>query len=138
MTRLDTFGTLSESIKSPIETRAVDDSVLSSGEVYQNRLGWDNIIDVQLIEWGKDPSWLEDDGLEPPSRQIIGLACCVAQAMRDEGAPPPLRVVPDGDGGIAFEWKDGTASCAVEIEEDGSVEMITFENSRLVSRQRIQ
>ena len=137
MTRLDTSVTISEPIRSPIETGAADESVLSSGELHQNRMGWQKVIDDRLIEWGKDPSRLEDDGIEAPSRPIIVLACRVARVMRDAGKPPPLRVVPDGDGGIAFEWKDGPASHAIEIEEDGSIEMITFENYRLVSRQRI-
>ena len=138
MTRLDTSQTISEPIRSPIETGAVDDSALSSGEFHQNQMAWQKVIDDQLIEWGNDPSRLEDDGIEPPSGAIIRLAYDRVQKMRGEGWPPPLRVVPDGDGGIAFEWKDGPASCSIEIADDGSIELITFENSRLVSRQRIQ
>ncbi len=138
MAKLDVSQTISESIRSPIETRAVDESVLSSGEFHANQVGWKQVIDDQLIEWGKDPSRLEDDGIEPPSGAIIGLACDLVRTMRDKGLPPPLRVVPDGDGGIAFEWKNGPVFQTIEIEEDGSIELITFENSRLVSRQRIQ
>lgn len=137
MAELKEPGSLSEPIWNPIDTAAVDDSALTSVELHQNRMEWDNVIDDQLTWWGINPSQLEDDGIDAPSREIIGLACRVAYAMRDGDTPPPLRVVPDGDGGIVFERKDGPTFQTIEIAKDGSIEMFTFENSRLVSRQRV-
>jgi hypothetical protein len=32
---------------------------------------WQRVIDHQLSEWGRDPGQLEDDGLDPPSPEII-------------------------------------------------------------------
>ena len=114
----------------------MDETVLLS-EKFQNRVGWQKVIDDQLIEWGKDPSQFEDDGIEVPSGESIRRAYDVARRMHDAGVPPPLRVVPDGDGGITFERQDGPVFQTIEIADDGSVEGIVFENSRLVSRQPV-
>ena len=100
-------------------------------------MGWENVIDCQLTKWANDPCQLENDGIEAPSQEIISLACRVALMMRDEGMPPPLRVVPNGDGGITFEREAGLLFETIEIEEDGSVERITFVDSKLASRERI-
>ena len=64
-------------------------------------------------------------------------ACRFAEAVRDLGWPPPLRVVPTGDGGISFERREGSVSQSIEIAPDGSIEMITIVASRLVHRQRL-
>ena len=138
MTRIDMGKTISEFVGSAIETGAGGESVLSSAELNQNQMAWDKVIDEQLIEWARDPGQLEDDGIEPPSRPIISLACELVRTMRDNGCPRPLRVVPNGDGGITFERKDGSLFQAIEIQEDGTIEFTVFENSRLVFRQPIK
>ncbi|NQT41347.1 MAG: hypothetical protein HQ581_27915 [Planctomycetes bacterium] len=139
MTRLDanTRRTISESVTKPVATGAADESALSSGELQENRIGWKRVIDDQLIEWGMDPDQLEDEGIEAPSRKIISRAWDLARRMRDGGAPPPLRVVPNGDGGITFEWKDGPVFETIELEDDGSIEIIKFVDSEVVSRHSI-
>lgn len=98
---------------------------------------WDNILDHVLVEWGRDPSSLGDEDFFPPSTQVVGLACELAQYFRDSESPAPSRVVPDGDGGIAFEWDSGELSLALEIDDELNVEGLTFQNHRLVDRVRI-
>lgn len=137
MTRLDSSRTLSGSITSEIETCAAGEQMLSSSELQEDRLGWKDAIDRKLIEWARDPSQLEDDGIEAPSREIISLACQFAIFMRDDAQPAPLRVVPDGDGGITFERKEGSLFEKIEIEQDGTIEHLRFINCRLVSRRRL-
>lgn len=96
--------------------------------------GWTNIINEPLIDWGKDPSQLEDEGIEAPSRALITFVSEYAMCLRRFGWPPPLRVVPSGDGGIVFELKSGPYFQSIEFDEDGTIELITFKDSKLVSR----
>lgn len=137
MTRIDSHWTITEPVRSPVETGAAGEAILSSGELQENRMGWENVIDRQLIQWAMDLSQPEEDGVEVPSRSIIGIGCGVAQSMRDAGMPPPLRVVPNGDGGIVFEHREGSLFETIEIDADGSVEIAVFLDSRLVSRRRL-
>ena len=98
---------------------------------------WDRSIDDTLVEWGKDPMALEDDDFIPPSPDVIDFACQVATELRDEGAPPPTRVVPDGEGGVSFERVDGDVSVALNIYSDRTAELLIFDNCRLRTRRRL-
>jgi len=113
---------------------AQDDELASRAPNEEYWLGWQTIIDNYLVEWGRDPSVLADDDLVPPSGRIIDRACQVAREMRNEGFLPPLRVVPDGEGGISFERRDGSYFVSLNFLEDETVEMLTFEDCKLVSR----
>jgi hypothetical protein len=138
MTRVDVFQTISPPVASPVETGAATDELLSRCEPDEERLAWDEVIDYRLIEWGRDPSQLDDENFQAPSLEIISLACRVAREMRAAGLPAPLRVVPNGDGGITFEHKAGRVFETIEIDEDGSIELVTFADSKLVFRQRFE
>ncbi len=93
---------------------------------------WNRFIDFDLVEWGCDSSSLEDDDFVPPSQQTIDLAVKFARAWRDGGEPAPLRVLPDGDFGIAFEWRWGDLFQSLHLDGDGSAELDTFYDCRLV------
>ena len=115
-------------------TAAADEGLASRTPNREYRFGWETIIDQYLVEWGRDPSVLMDEDFVPPSIAIIHKACQVARGLRDDGAPPPLRVVPDGEGGISFERRAGSCFQSLNILEDGSIEILTFEDSKLVCR----
>ena len=99
-----------------------------------HRDSWQDIIDRRLIEWGLDPSQLEEDGLEAPSKFTISLAIGLATAMRDTNSDPPSRVVPDAHGGIVFERDRGSVFESVHVFPDGKVEFAHFKDRRLVHR----
>jgi hypothetical protein len=99
--------------------------------------GWRDILDHVLVEWARDHSALDDTDFDSPSDQVIAAACQFAQNFRDNGLPSPTRVVPDGDGGICFEWCAGCLSVSLEISETLSVEMLQFRNNRLIDRQQM-
>jgi hypothetical protein len=99
--------------------------------------GWVSILDHSLGEWAKDGGALADDGIEPPSAATIDLAWQVAQELREVGLPAPHRVAATGDGGIVFVRQMGPLLSTIEIDADGSVELIVLRNSRLVSRRRL-
>ena len=130
--------TISEPGSSVIDTRAVDEDVLSSGESHQERLAWERLIDGQLFGWVRNPEQLEDDDIEAPSRAAISAAYELALKMRDKKDPAPSRIAPDSEGGIVFEHREGRDFQTYEIHEDGSIEYLAFHDSQLVDRQTLR
>ena len=96
--------------------------------------GWQQVIDEYLAPWILDPTSLEEEDLEPPSLEILRLACRVARCLQDKGWDPPLRVVPDGEGGLVFERDAGACFQTLSILSSGLGELMTFDDCRLVSR----
>lgn len=109
----------------------------------EHRRRWQEIIDSKLIEWGRDPGQVADDDLVLPSHAAVDLAVQKAQVWRDaresddEFVPSPQWVVPNGDGGIVFEWREESTAAVIEILDDGSVDCAIFEDGKLVSRASI-
>lgn len=97
---------------------------------------WDR-FETQLLRWEQDPGALEDDGLEPPSRETIPLIREVARALRDLAVEPPLRLVPNCEAGAVFEWRTAPFLWSIEVERDGSLELSVFRAGRLVTQHRI-
>ncbi len=102
-----------------------------------SREKWQEAIDYRLIEWGRDPSQLEDEGVEPPTGQTIRLAIELAQAFRDAGLRPPDSVVPDPNGGIVFERREKGVCEVLHIWDDGTREYCRFQGTRLVERRTL-
>jgi hypothetical protein len=84
--------------------------------------------------WLRDPSQLQDEGIEPPSGTVIRLSMDLAENYRDRGLPAPDSVVPDPNGGIVFERREGDVSEVFHVWDDGTVEYMLFEGARLVER----
>lgn len=139
MTRCDANPAISAPVRERIEISAADDPTLS-GEPQQERSAWQDVVDYQLLEWANHPLDLEEDGIRTPTHAAIVAACALARQMRDEGKVAPLRVVPDGDGGIVFERGvvcerlGKRYSEAIEIADDGAAEYLRFADCRLVCR----
>jgi hypothetical protein len=95
---------------------------------------WQEVIDYRLIEWGRDPSQLEDEGVEPPTGQAIRCAIGLAQAFRDAGLTPPDSIVPDPNGGIVFERREKDVSEVLHVWDDGTREYFRFQGTRLAER----
>ena len=95
---------------------------------------WRALIDHKLIEWGSNPSLLEDEGIDLPSGEIIQLAIRLAEGLRNQGLPVPDSVVPDPNGGIVFERRENGDSEAWHVWDDGAIEYQCFQGSRLVER----
>jgi hypothetical protein len=104
----------------------------------QERQRWQAVLDRWLLKWAQDPSRLEDEGVVPPSADILQLACQLAGDLRDAGAPGPQRVAATGDGGIVFVRQVGPSLSTLEVGADGSIELTVFRDSRLLSRQRLR
>lgn len=138
MKMLESDATISKKIIGSISTGVAESPTLTTGGDYRskNREAWQAVLDYTLVEWGRNPSQLAEDGLIPPSANALAVACQVAQFLRDHDQDAPLRVVPNGDGGIVFERSQGEIFETIEIQEDGSAECTVFINSRLRTRTR--
>ncbi len=101
------------------------------------RTAWQRLIDFSLIEWGRDPDRFTDEGVEAPDGQIIALAIAVAERYRDQGYAAPDSVVPDPNGGIVFERRENGSSEVIHVWDDGHVEYMRFEGTRLVARETL-
>jgi hypothetical protein len=97
---------------------------------------WQALIDDQLIEWGRDPSQLEDEDIQPPSKDTIRLAISLARLLSRADCPAPTRVVADAHGGIVFERHERNVFESIRLSDDGSAEYCLFENARLVGCER--
>lgn len=135
MTTLDIGPTgLAGTIVESVDTGAASDQELvSDGGIRDAVDGWSDVIN-QLLDWLRNPQDLADEDFLPPSRDLIKMVCAIAAASRDDQLSSPLRVVPDGDGGISLEWRWGLRFETINFDEDGSVEWLQFEDCKLVRR----
>ncbi len=132
MTLIDQQTTLLGTVDRFVPTHAADAQMLASAEHERerNRDAWQRLIDDYLVEWGRDLTQLAEDDLVAPSRELIDFACDVAIACRDDGSQAPIRVVPDGEGGVSFEWHDGPEFLSLDLREDGTIWLSVFNDSR--------
>ena len=98
---------------------------------------WEWWIDHRLLRWWESPSALEDDGLKAPARTVLDTAIQQSSTWRDNGVPAPSSVVPDGDGGITFEWRNGGFLSRVEILETLEVDLYIIRDGKLVQQHRL-
>ena len=130
--------TVSEKIQYLLQPIVADVRWLDGARLTEDdRQAWQHVIDRQLKEWQRDLSQLEDEGVEVPSAEILPVVAEVAATLRDHGVDPPLRVVPNGEGGVVFEWRDSPYFWSLEVEQVGSLVLSIFRNSRLVSRHQL-
>lgn len=95
---------------------------------------WAPFIEEQLVEWALNPRQCEGDDVVPPNSATISHATVTAISLRDQGAPAPTRIVPTGDGGIAFQYDGDPEFISIEVEPEGRVELLVFVNGRLTHR----
>ncbi len=114
---------------------SVRDAELAQGaDSERDRMAWITLVDTVLVEWGRNPSALEDEDFIPPNPDVINLACRVALECRDAGHPAPTRIVPDGEGGICFERVEGSISSSLRIYADQTGELLVFDDCHLAGR----
>lgn len=94
--------------------------------------GWAE-VDVQLSEWLRDPADLVDYDATPPSRWTIRLARNAIPFLRAR-YPVPTMVVPDGSGGISFEFHAGDYFRTLDLHSDGRLRWSVFRAGQLIRR----
>lgn len=101
---------------------------------------WTDVIDRKLIEWGKwrasedTQNEFRQEDFVGPTGEAIAKAYKFVKYMRGQGWPLPTGIIPDGEGGIAFENKQDTVYQRIEIDDCGIVHLATFRDCRLLER----
>ncbi len=113
------------------------DSLLDDATADENRArDWSASIN-KLFSWYAGMGDLEDEAVRPPTVNSIIQATRRAQSLMNYGWPAPLRIVPDGEGGLSFEWREGPVFTTLEIWADGLCEWTSFRDGRVVSRRSL-
>ena len=91
---------------------------------------------INLLEsWLNNPNLAADEDVIPPSSWPVKAALAIAfDLMSKEEVRPPTAIVPDGEGGLAFQWRRGNSFMEIELGCDGTIEHRHFRDNRLVSR----
>lgn len=134
LTRLS--PSISPPLHEPVRTRAdtASPATINTQRGNHFREEWQKLIDHRLLVWLRDPSDLEDEGVEQPSPTILRLAIDWAEKCRDDGLPPPDSIVPDANGGIVFERRQNEEAEVFYLWEDGTLEYHRFHDTHLVER----
>lgn len=81
---------------------------------------WREMIDYQLIEWGSDPSRLEDEEMPPVSRDTIQLAIRVAVRLRDKARLLRPESCLTHMAGSSSSERQGTCSSHIAFPQTGA------------------
>jgi hypothetical protein len=112
-------------------------STLASGNGNGTPDAWQRLIVEKLALWARHPEEFADDGLKAPTTEVLADARDFAVFCRTRGVQAPLRVAPDGSGGVSFEWRFGALYQTVEFRAGGEAELLFYENGKLLRRQPI-
>ena len=113
--------------------KVATDPVGWADERGQLRQEWNTHLEA-LQSWLSAPDELGDDYIDAPSQETIETALALAESMIRRSYPPPTRVGPTAEGGIAFEHRVDDALERIEIDPDGDAEYTLFRNSQLIER----
>ena len=131
---------LSSRFQNIISTNTDTESPVTSDTAWKEskRLEWDHLIDHRLIEWGRDPASVADEGVEPPTGEIIQLAIMLAQQLRDAEFPPPSSILVDPNGGIVLIFRLQESKVTYHIWDDATIDYCIFQGTSLVKREYIK
>lgn len=98
---------------------------------------WQDVID-KLEEWRRDPNGLAEDDLIPLTEAAIYEAIRFSREGDRQADLPPVRVVPDGDGGINFEFRYRSIHVRlVEIDRTGRAETVWLRRGKALGREAV-
>jgi len=132
-TFLDAWG--KESVSPAVLTHE-DALVTSSAAVKEYHEAWTRLIDGKLIEWGWNPQVFNDE-IEAPTRVALAQAGQLATWMRERNWQLPTGIIPDGEGGVVFENRQGPNYERLEVLSDGAIYYVAFEGSKLIGRDEV-
>src|SRR5665213_993717 len=98
--------------------------------------GW-TAADAELNDWTVDPDSVVDADAVAPSRTIIRRARTIIAKCQQLGLPAPSMVVPDGNGGISFEFHSASVYRNLEVLKDGRIRWTVIKNGQIESRRFI-
>lgn len=97
--------------------------------------GWRACV-RSLRQWRlSPPDW--DEGIVVPSRGILQLAEEIALILRQRGQAEPMRVLPDGEGGVVFERRQGQLYETLGVMADGCIELKRFRSGSMIFNEHV-
>jgi hypothetical protein len=98
-----------------------------------NRDKWKS-IQVKVLEWMRDPAILGNDEFDPPSQAVYVWALSLLSRIIAGGPeiPAPDRVIPTGDGGLAFVKRMGSMQHTCEILPEGQIHYYGMVAGRMI------
>ena len=76
-----------------------------------------------LIGQLSSPSVPDEEYVVPSSAAVAAAGRAVSR-LGDLGTAPPLRVCPDREGGLVFEWLEGRLFWVLEFHADGATRFV--------------
>lgn len=142
MKAIDSASSASSSTFNPaFSSTPTDSSSTTIGQYLRskNLADWQQIIDRQLIEWGRNPQSLRDDELEPPTIAALTKAHDAVGKLSELRLLCPTRAAVDGVGGIAFEWESEEADefRSLRFFATGQMVVSSYKHGILVSKHSI-
>ena len=101
-----------------------------------NQSDWQSLTDT-LREWRGKHRFRDEDDIEWPGSAVIDLGQALATSLQNQGLRAPTRCVPNGEGGIVFEYQHERQLQTIEIEAVGTVEICRFSDTKLTDRRQI-
>jgi len=99
----------------------------------EQHLAWNSTFKT-LRDWTLSPVQPPDEEFTPPSTDAIGRASLIAERLRDQRWAAPSFTVPDGDGGLAFEWRVESTTHSLCVEPSGPVQLLTYVDGKLTEQ----
>ncbi len=99
---------------------------------------WEQIIET-LEEWKWNPDGIAEDDLTPPTEEALDRATRLAVRRDTFLGAPPIRIVPDGDGGVSIELacRPKKRTETIEIDSDGVAVFVAVNGCKVVTREEI-
>lgn len=94
--------------------------------------GWRTVLD-KLDVWLRDPSALADEDVDPPAATTIRLASAIARHCAAT-LPPPIRLMPNREAGIIFEWVVGETLRMWEVDDEHRCEITHYVEGHRLNR----
>ena len=117
-------------VANAVQTTVDDDSAIAEGRRANHR-AWNAVINL-LLDWMRDPSLVEDEGIAPTDQDSIKGALKIASRLKQDCVAAPTRVVPSPDGEVVFEREDGDTFESMTFTTDGGFEYRLFEGTVLI------
>lgn len=89
-----------------------------------------NIVTTQLNAWGDNPKLISEYDLTPTTSKVITQALLVVRVFSAIGVPPPERILPDGEGGVRFEYAGNNAFAVFSVENDLQLKYSVYDKEK--------
>lgn len=95
---------------------------------------WNAILE-QIKLWDRSPDDMADEGIRPPTPELLRLARKIAARLKNADCGVPSSVALNGEGGVVFSWRRGANLTEIDLQVSGKAELLDFKDGKLIDRQ---